>query len=744
MITIINEKRSQAEDYAKYLGGMTGTMPNESMFPGEPYKIVFAAGHLYKFDDLKNMVDNPENFTSWSLNDLPFDRKQINWRKVVIPGKEKFLAPITIALSKSDKAIISTDNDPSGEGDMIGWEILKGLNFKGEVYRDHHRTQQPDSLRETFKTLIPVTDQDGTLLKAEAREKFDFLTIQYVRIATDIAKRKNRLPNGAIIREGRLKSAITGYVAKKEELNKSFVPHSDYQAQYQDEDGNWYKNPDAECFKSPDEVKLLPDSYGKEKEVKKLLRKPPKLLDLASVSAVLEKRGYSTKKIEEYAEKLYQDGILSYPRTEDTVISQADLDALIPLVDDIKNVVGVKCDIDTSNFRSYLIGEGSHGANRPGLTVPHSLDDLDETYGKGAGALYKELAMSFLAGFGDDEEIDKHIFADESGKYTASYSVVTNPGWTAIRKVDKDDDDEDEIKSLKASKLVSKAYEKKAVRPPLANWKALDAALKKAGIGTGATRLSTYNEIKSGEDNRRLLDSNRGKLTVTTLGAMSEAVMAGTTLANFKVTKQVTDWMDDIEKGKVKEEQLLRMFDQMIDRDKKTMVANASKLEVFAEYKSHGKVSGNFEGKDIKISDGWGDHNFTEDEIKKLFNGETITIENKGKKFTGKLMEQELPNGRGKTYWGFGLIYDTYTGIYAPEGKEITFAKKAMGHEFSDAECEELLAGKTVKFEAYSEKKKKSYTAEVLLQYGPGYKDTKKKWRIVFKPFDKKKTKKRK
>ena len=287
-------------------------------------------------------------------------------------------------------------------------------------------------------------------------------------------------------------------------------------------------------------------------------------------------------------------------------------------------------------------------------------------------------------------------------------------------------------------------YEKKAVRPPLANWKSLDAALKKAGIGTGATRLSTYNEIKSGTDERRLLDSNKGKLTVTTLGAMSEAVMAGTTLANFKVTKQVTDWMDDIEKGKVKEEQLLRMFDQMIDRDKKTMVENASKLEVFKEYKSHGKVEGTFEGQDIKISDGWGDHNFTEDEIKKLFNGETITIESKGKKFTGKLMEQEIPNGKGKTYWGFGLIYDTYTGVYAPEGKEITFARKAMGYEFSDSECEELLAGKTVKFEAYSEKKKKSYTAEVLLQYGPGYKDPKKKWRIVFKPFDKKKTKKRK
>jgi DNA topoisomerase-3 len=224
---------------------------------------------------------------------------------------------------------------------------------------------------------------------------------------------------------------------------------------------------------------------------------------------------------------------------------------------------------------------------------------------------------------------------------------------------------------------------------------------------------------------------------------MSEAVMAGTTLANFKVTKQVTDWMDDIEKGKVKEEQLLKMFDQMIDRDKKTMVDNASKLEVFKEYKSHGKVEGTFEGQDIKISDGWGDHNFTEDEIKKLFNGETITIESKGKKFTGKLMEQEIPNGKGKTYWGFGLIYDTYTGVYAPEGKEITFARKAMGHEFSDAECEELLAGKTVKFEAYSEKKKKSYTAEVLLQYGPGYKDTKKKWRIVFKPFDKKKKSKK-
>ena len=44
MITIINEKHSQANDFADALGGYKGTLPADSTFGSEPYEIVYASG----------------------------------------------------------------------------------------------------------------------------------------------------------------------------------------------------------------------------------------------------------------------------------------------------------------------------------------------------------------------------------------------------------------------------------------------------------------------------------------------------------------------------------------------------------------------------------------------------------------------------------------------------------------------------------------------------------------------------
>lgn len=731
MITIINEKKSQAQDYAKALGGPSGTMPQECMFPGEEYQIVYAAGHLYEWAPLSDMVDDPDTYSSWNLDDLPFDRHGIHWHKALIKDKERYIKPIKDALAKSDKVIISTDNDPSGEGDTIGWEIIDGLHFQGDVYRDHHRNQTPEGVIEAMKTLKHVDHNDGMLKKAIARQKFDFLTIQYVRMATDVSRRAKRLAPGAIIREGRLKTAVVTFVADREKKNKEFKPHSDYQMQYKDEDGNWFKNPDAECFKTPEEAAkaVLPASKSHEASVKNVSKKPPKLLDLSTVSAILEKKGYATTKIMDYAEKLYQDGFLSYPRTEDKVITKEDLDALVPLVPDICAVVGVD-ESDIHEFRSYLIGDGAHGANRPGLTVPESLDYLDERYGDGAGALYKELALSFLAGFGANEELKRHIFTDESGNYKASYTEVIDPGFTKIMKPD-EDDDEDEAKTLRPCALTPEVYEKKAVRPALATWSSLAAFLAKYNIGTGATRLTTYNEIKSGSEGRKLIESKKGKLTVTTLGAQSAVLMNGTKLADWGVTQHIGIWLNDIESGKVKENQILNYFDKIVAEDKKTMMGHASELSVFKQQTAHGKVNGVFHGEEVTISDGWGDHDFTPEELEKLFNGDVITIESKGKKFTGKLQDRE------KYGLGFDLISNDYTGIYQPTGEEVTFSLHAVGRDFTEDEAKTLLTGESVKFEAYSAKKKKQYEAEVILKKAPGFKDPTVKWRIVFKPFEK-------
>ena len=67
MITIINEKSSQANDFADVLGGRTGVMPDFSNLAGEEYTIQEAAGHITAFKPLLNMVpeDRASEFSTW-------------------------------------------------------------------------------------------------------------------------------------------------------------------------------------------------------------------------------------------------------------------------------------------------------------------------------------------------------------------------------------------------------------------------------------------------------------------------------------------------------------------------------------------------------------------------------------------------------------------------------------------------------------------------------------------------------
>ena len=68
------------------------------------------------------------------------------------------------------------------------------------------------------------------------------------------------------------------------------------------------------------------------------------------------------------------------------------------------------------------------------------------------------------------------------------------------------------------------------------------------------------------------------------------------------------------------------------------------------------KVNGVWNGKQVKIKKEWGGHTFTEEELQKLFAGETISFEtisrNTNMKYTatGKLIEQTY---EGRTFVGF-------------------------------------------------------------------------------------------
>lgn len=756
MITIINEKSSQANDFADVLGGRTGVMPDFSNLAGEEYTIQEAAGHITSFKPLLNMVpeDRASEFSTWDYNELPFDRQAIHFQKELNPhslgkGSKYYMSIFKRLLAQSDKVVIATDNDPSGEGDMIGWEIIDYCNFHGDVYRCDNIE---NGIKEAVANLRKIDRTDGLIKRAEAREKFDYLTIQYVRIATDEARKQQVLPTKAIIRTGRLKGAMVQLVGNQQRLHDSFIPHSSFIPTLFDEDGHKFLKKDAPEYKTTEEAKqhldsLPSDAKIQEVDKRKVGTRPPKMLDLGSVSAKLEKEGYSSEEVQKLAEDMYTAKYLSYPRTEDEGITKDQLEKELPFIEKFADLVGVdKSLLDKNHFNEkILVKKASHGANRPSEKhVPESMDEIEQQFGKTGVALYIALTKSFLAEFAPQKISERHIYADDkTGQYKYTVTKVIDEGWQKVLGKEKPDNDEAEEQDDKlltvGAPLHGDVYEKKATRPSLATWSMLNNYLKLNGIGTGATRLNTYNDIKKSVSGRQLLQVKSAKITLTKLGTISYIVMRGTELANTIMTERLEKYLKQVQTGQVTEQQILGLFDKMIVKDKDIMLKHQKDLAVLPKVKTitHQSIEGTYKptGETKEIKDGISNHTFTKDEIEKLFNGETIDVMLKTKH--GESKAQVKLNDDPKYGFGAHIIgwvkeeKPQYTGYSVDAGKEISFNKQFGSHTFTQAEADQLFDGKPVKFPAKSKRTGNTYDMKVKLAYETIYKSDKKSWHIV-------------
>ena len=68
---------------------------------------------------------------------------------------------------------------------------------------------------------------------------------------------------------------------------------------------------------------------------------PPRLLDLAALSARLSSKGFSAEVVLSTYQKMYEAQVVSYPRTEDKTITTEQFKELLGLVDRIAGVVTV-------------------------------------------------------------------------------------------------------------------------------------------------------------------------------------------------------------------------------------------------------------------------------------------------------------------------------------------------------------------------------------------------------------------
>lgn len=729
--TILCEKAIASKSFEKALGGKTGT------YDGKTYQIVSASGHLFGFVAPHEMVDESlaPQYKSWALNTMPWDLTKLRWtRKTKTPNDARLLKVIGNAFKQTKAVVIATDVDPSGEGQLIGWEILDALKWKGDVYRMNFDDEAEVSIQKAFKNMVklPPMLQDGEYLKAEARSRFDFASMQLTRIASKSAEQEGY---SVTARQGRLKSVMVSHVYEQEQAIKKYVRKPYYEVKFKDENGHTFArkltkeqidNGDAKGIRFDQKADAERDAQTYHEDTitdVKRTRKtsaPGALLDLSGLSAILSKQGFSAELVLDTYQKMYEETYVSYPRTEDKQITPEQFNEMLPLVNRIASVVSVDINLLTHRTpRKTHVKEGcAHGANRPGKKVPASLSEIEAFGGKCGVAIYETLARNFLSMFGEDYEYESvsarlATYPD----FVTSFTIPIKLNYKEIFDTAKHakDDDENEEKDTgkdigtKASPFIAEGANTKPSKPTM-TW--LMNYLQKKDVGTGATRTSTYAEITKANKQQMLVEK-RGVLSTTDAGKVTAITARGTFIANVDITKQLFDFMRDVGKGKATIANIMKLANDVIAHDKPKMLENAKDLRsVLGEpskqlqgRKTVERVEGIWVKTNAKVTfkRTWKDYRFTDDEVKTLLNGGSVSVTFKTSKGSMMTVSGVLAEGEhnGHKFIGFKPDFDSAPKPVDPNRtpfKDGSFKNTWGGHKFTKKELDALAKGQSITF----------------------------------------------
>lgn len=723
-VGILTEKPSAARNFAKALGGQSGT------YNGEDYVIVFARGHLF---ELKQPVDQVapakrERYGSWALKDLPWDVTDFAFEREKKKDTSKLLADIKKTLSSCDSVILAGDTDPSGEGFLLAWEIVSELGLSHKpIYRMYFTDESPASIQKAFvsrKRLSSPEDHDEYRM-AWLRSRWDFLSMQWTRIASELVDKR------AIVRQGRLKSAMIVLVGDQLKAHNEWKKVPFYEPRFRDENGVMYIDPDVTRCARESDVDLSGLHASSVTVDSKTMKRsgPPRMLDLAGLSALLSTKGVKAGELLKIYQKMYEAQVVSYPRSSDRHVTKEQYAELVRNAPAIARAVGIDPSLltHTAARSTHVKDSGAHGANRPGPNIPSSLAEVESKYGKTGAMIYELLARSALAVLAEDYEYEAqkgHV--TDFPAYVGTCSVPKKQGWKAVLGGASMADDDDDANNGAGLGTQAKPFVHEGVPPrpaaPTVKW--LMKQLERRDVGTGATRTSTFAEVSSSKARYPLMDETKGRISLTETGEISYRLLPGTHIGDLAITERVFSDMKAVAKGEKQADDVLAEVARLVTDDIAVMTANAQTMRKdlgMGDYVEKEYFEGTWQktGAHVRFNRTWSGHRFTDQECMDLLAGKdieiTATSKRTGDDFTviGSFGEYEF---EGRKCIGFIPDFTKPTSA----AKRGVAPKSMLGVKLTDEQREKIEAGEKVKVSGMKSKKSgKNFDAYLFLEDKP-------------------------
>ena len=524
---------------------------------------------------------------------------------------------------------------------------------------------------------------------------------------------------------------MTVLVGDQLKAHKAWKKVPFYESRFRDENGVMYIDPDAQRFAHESDVDLSGLHASSVTVDSKTMKRsgPPRMLDLAGLSALLSAKGVKAAEVLKIYQKMYESQVVSYPRTEDKHVTKEQFAELVRNAPAIARAVGIDPSLltHTAARSTHVKDSGAHGANRPGPVVPSSLAEVESKYGKTGAMIYELLARSALAVLAEDYEYEAqkgHV--TDFPTYVGSCSVPKKQGWKAVLGGASMADDDDDANNGAGLGTQAKPFVHEGVPPrpaaPTVKW--LMKQLERRDVGTGATRTSTFAEVSSSKSRYPLMSETRGKIDLTETGEISYCLLPGTHIGDLAITERVFSDMKAVAKGDKQADDVLAEVARLVTDDIAVMTANAQTMRKdlgMGDYVEKEYFEGTWEktGAHVRFNRTWSGHRFTDQECMDLLAGKDIEITAQSKKtgddFTviGALGEGEY---QGRAFVGFTPDFTKPTSA----AKRGVAPKSMLGVKLTDEQREKIEAGEKVLVKGMKSKKSgKNFDAYLFLEDKP-------------------------
>ena len=435
MVLIIAEKPSLGRNIAAGLGNF---QRRDGYLENETHLISWAFGHLFSLADIEAYRPSPKENGRWCMENLPCFPEQFQFElrrgkdKQVDQGVLKQFKIIETLCNRADVDTIVNAGDADREGEIIVRTCIeKALRTPKPIKRLWLPDQTPQTVRAAFAEMRDDGEYDHLASEGYARTYIDWLYgVNLTRYAT--------LRCGTLLRVGRVIVPIVKAIYDRDMAIANFVPEKYYSIASREKTGdavvellskkkfsaNERQKAEA-CCEAYNACEAIVTSVKRKKDT----LSPGKLYSLSKLQNVLGKK-YKMSMAESLAivQKLYEEGFLTYPRTNSEYLATAEKGKIKKILENCAKLgypvvfKDKKTIFDDSKIES-------HSAITPTYKIPDK-SRLSEKEMQVYSTVFRRFVAVFCAEECVAERVEITVCVGELEEFVLKGLSIREKGWT--------------------------------------------------------------------------------------------------------------------------------------------------------------------------------------------------------------------------------------------------------------------------------------------------------------------------